>query len=116
MISIVKKVLTSTYLLNDEFEDLLLLLEQYKFAIDSSAVVSKTDTKGVIRYANDMFCQISGYKRDELLGKSHNIIRHPDMPKEIFKDIPLYRDWETDRKSTRLNSSHEIPSRMPSSA
>ena len=34
----------------------------------------------------------------------------------ILADLPVYRDWETDRKSTRLNSSHEIPSRMPSSA
>jgi PAS domain S-box-containing protein len=48
-------------------------------------IVSKTDTKGVIEYGNDYFVEISGYTESELIGKPHNIIRHPDMPKIVFK-------------------------------
>lgn len=44
-------------------------------------IVSKTDSKGFITYANDYFCEISGYTQKELLGQPHNIVRHPDMPK-----------------------------------
>jgi PAS domain S-box-containing protein len=48
-------------------------------------IVSKTDSKGFITYGNDYFVEISGYKESELVGKPHNIIRHPDMPQVIFK-------------------------------
>ncbi len=48
-------------------------------------IVSKTDPKGVITYGNDYFVEISGYHEAELIGQPHNIIRHPDMPKVIFK-------------------------------
>jgi len=47
-------------------------------------IVSRTDPKGVITYANDYFSEISGYKEFELVGKPHSIVRHPDMPKAIF--------------------------------
>lgn len=50
-----------------------------------TVLVSKTDTKGIITYCNDAFVNISGYSRDELLGKSHNIVRHPDMPPQAFE-------------------------------
>lgn len=66
------------------------LLAEYKKAVDLSNIVSKTNPKGVITYVNDKFCEISGYTRDELVGKPHNIIRHPDMPREAFKDL-----WDT---------------------
>lgn len=58
------------------------------------AVVSKTDLKGIITYANDAFIQLSGYTQGELLGKNHNIVRHPDMPPEAFADL-----WQTVKKS-----------------
>jgi PAS domain S-box-containing protein len=48
-------------------------------------IVSKTDPKGIITYGNDYFTEISRYTADELIGKPHNILRHPDMPKVIFK-------------------------------
>lgn len=48
-------------------------------------IVSKTDAKGVIEYGNDYFVEISGYKEHELIGQPHNMIRHPDMPKIVFK-------------------------------
>ena len=65
-------------------------LQQYQRAIDESNIVSKTDINGIITFVNDEFCKISGYLRDELIGQSHNIVRHPDVPAEYFKHL-----WET---------------------
>jgi len=48
-------------------------------------IVSKTDEKGIITYCNEIFMKMAGYSEDELLGKNHNIIRHPDMPRVAFK-------------------------------
>jgi len=48
-------------------------------------IVSKTDTKGIIEYGNDYFTEISGYTQEEFIGKPHNLVRHPDMPRVIFK-------------------------------
>jgi len=48
-------------------------------------IMSKTDPKGIIEYANDYFVEVSEYKEWELMGQPHNVIRHPDMPKAIFK-------------------------------
>jgi PAS domain S-box-containing protein len=48
-------------------------------------IVSKTDPKGIIEYGNDYFVEISGYTEKELIGQPHSIIRHPDMPKVVFK-------------------------------
>ncbi len=67
-----------------------IILEQYKRAIDESLLVSKTDLAGIITYVNDNFCKTSGYSREELIGKPHSIIRHPDMPSSLFKQM-----WET---------------------
>lgn len=66
------------------------LLNEYKKAVDESNIVSKTTPKGVITYVNRQFCKISGYSEDELLGQPHNIVRHPEMSKEAFRDM-----WET---------------------
>lgn len=66
------------------------LLEQYKLALDIGAIVSKSDRYGVITYANDEFVRISKYGRDELIGRPHNILSHPDMPKSAFKEM-----WDT---------------------
>jgi PAS domain S-box-containing protein len=66
------------------------LLQGYKEAVDYSSIVTKTDLKGRITYANNNFCKISGYDRDELIGKPHNIVRHPDQSSESFKDM-----WST---------------------
>ncbi|UAA37682.1 methyl-accepting chemotaxis protein [Paraneptunicella aestuarii] len=60
--------------------------EEVEFGSDVE-LVSTTDLRGIITYANDTFCKVAGYERDELLGKNHNIVRHPDMPKEAFKDL-----------------------------
>lgn len=50
-------------------------------------IVSKTDLKGRITYANDVFVRVSGYALDELLGQPHSIIRHPDMPRAVFQRL-----------------------------
>ena len=56
-------------------------------------LVSQTDEKGIILFANDTFCKIAGYSIDELVGKPHNIVRHSDMPKAAFQNL-----WETSKK------------------
>ncbi len=63
----------------------------------SKTIMSKTDARGVIEYANDYFMEISGYEEYELMGQPHSIIRHPDMPQVIFKVL-----WE------RLNEGKNI--------
>ncbi|MDD3466867.1 MAG: PAS domain S-box protein, partial [Campylobacterales bacterium] len=63
------------------------LMNQYKNIIDESVIVSKSDANGIITYANAEFCKISGYELNELVGKSHNIIRHPDVDKKVFRDM-----------------------------
>ncbi|MGE4455488.1 MAG: HD domain-containing phosphohydrolase [Arcobacteraceae bacterium] len=80
-----------------EYQKTLKLLEQYKLAVDESSILSKTDTKGVITYVNDTFCTISKYHRDELIGKPHNIVRHPDMPKETFRQM-----WKTIKEDKKI--------------
>ena len=50
-------------------------------------IISRTDLDGKITYANEAFCEISGYEEEELIGKPHNIVRHPDMPSSTFVDL-----------------------------
>lgn len=52
---------------------------------EGELIVSKTDLKGKILYCNDVFIELLGYQEQELLGKAHNIVRHPDMPRIVFK-------------------------------
>ena len=61
-----------------------------EFLFEGSNIISQTDLKGVITYANRKFSEVSAYRVDELVGQSHNLIRHPDMPKEIFQAM-----WDT---------------------
>ncbi|MCK9337057.1 MAG: PAS domain-containing protein [Arcobacteraceae bacterium] len=60
------------------------ILDDYAF------LVSETDEKGIIRFANDDFCKIAEYSLDEMIGQPHNMVRHKDMPKSAFKDL-----WDT---------------------
>ena len=62
-------------------------------------IVSETDEKGIITYCNDYFVKISGYSREELIGQPHSIVRHPDMPKVIFKLL-----WETIKSGKNINA------------
>jgi len=63
------------------------LLKQYIEAIEKNNIVSKTDINGIITFVNEEFCKISKYSEDELIGKNHNIVRHPDVPSEVFKKL-----------------------------
>ncbi len=60
------------------------------FFDENQELISTTDTRGVITYANDAFCEIAGYSKQELEGNNHNIVRHPDMPKAAFKDMWMH--------------------------
>lgn len=57
---------------------------------DKNVIFSQTDSKGIITHASSAFCNISGYDKSELIGKPHNIVRHPDVPKKTFKEL-----WKT---------------------
>ena len=73
-----------------ERQKLLQELSAFKQGLDQSAIVSITDTKGVIIYVNDRFCEISGYSRDELIGKTHRLINSGYHPSDFFKQL-----WRT---------------------
>ena len=81
-----------------EIEKNVELLEQYIYALNESALVSKTDSSGHITHVNKKFIDLCGYDENELIGRGHNIMRHKDMPKEFF-----YKLW-TDIKSDKIFS------------
>ncbi|MAD42920.1 MAG: PAS sensor domain-containing protein [Arcobacter sp.] len=57
---------------------------------DNAFLVSETDSKGIIKFANKEFCNVAGYTLDELVSQPHNLVRHKDMPKAAFEDL-----WST---------------------
>ena len=69
-------------------------MEKEMILDDFAFLVSETDEKGIIIFANDDFCKMAEYSVDELIGKPHNIVRHKDMPKVAFKDL-----WETVKRN-----------------
>ena len=73
-------------------------------------IISRTDLDGVITYVNETFAKISGYEPEELIGKPHNIIRHPDMPKSAFKDLwdklKEGKEWEGYVKNLRKDNGY----------
>ncbi|MGB6328981.1 MAG: EAL domain-containing protein [Halarcobacter sp.] len=75
---------------NENLIESLLLLEEYKKALDESSIVSKSDLDGTITYVNEKFCESSGYTEEELIGNNHRIVKHPDTPKEYFVSL-----WKT---------------------
>ena len=73
-----------------ELYDTVSFLKSYKLAIDESSILSRTDHNGIITYVNDNFCKVSGYTKSEVIGKAHNIVRHPDTQDSLFLDL-----WQT---------------------
>ena len=86
------------YTSKKEFQDEKFNFSKFLEAINSIVIISKADLKGYITYANEEFEKISGYKKEELLGKSHNIIRNPDTDAQVFKDL-----WDTIKKGNIWN-------------
>ncbi|WP_417326733.1 PAS domain-containing protein [Halarcobacter sp.] len=68
-------------------------MSQEKILNEYTFLVSETDEKGIIRFANDAFCEMAEYSFEELIGQPHNIVRHKDMPKIAFKSL-----WDTVQK------------------
>ncbi|WP_372999236.1 EAL domain-containing protein [Sulfurimonas sp.] len=66
------------------------LLDEYKKAVDEGAIVTKTDINGIITYVNDEFCRMSGFAREDVIGKSHSVVRHPQNPNSVFSNL-----WKT---------------------
>ena len=96
------------------------LLEQSKIAQDKlnksitlfgeNVISSNSDTKGIITYASQALCDISGYSHEELLGQAHNILRHPDMASFLFKDmwetIQAGKTWDGEVKNRKKNGEY----------
>jgi len=98
--------------LEEKLNENSVLLEQYKVVVDECDIVSKTDIRGNITYINDKFLEISGYTKEELMGKPHNIIRHIDMPKEAFRDmwktIRNKKTWRGEIKNLKKNGGYYV--------
>ena len=73
-------------------------------------IVSRTDLEGILTHANDAFVELSGWEKDDLIGKPHHILRHPDMPKAAFKDlwdtVEAGKKWHGYVKNLRKDGSH----------
>ena len=75
---------------SEELDENVYYLEQFRQAVDEASIFSITDAKGIIKDVNKNFESISGYSREELVGKPHNIVRHKDVSSAMFKEM-----WET---------------------
>lgn len=89
---------------------------QYYEALLENSIVTKTDPEGIITFANENFCRLSGYSQQELLGKPHNIVRHPDMPEDAFKElwgtIKQKRVWTGKVKNLKKDGGYYIANSM----
>lgn len=85
-------------------------LQRYLQIIDKYVIASSTNPHGIITSASDAFCTISGYTKEELIGRPHNIVRHPDMPKALYADlwstIQRGESWQGKIKNRRKDGSH----------
>ena len=84
-------------------------INRFNKIFDDNIISSSTDTRGVIKSVSSAFSKISGYEKNELIGKHHNIIRHPDMPSSIYKDlwgtIKQNKTWKGEIKNLRKDGS-----------
>ncbi len=98
-----KIIQDKTKILNEQKKELQSLINAY----DQNVIASKTDVYGNIIYASKAFCRINGYSQDELIGKSHSIIKHEDTKAEIFQDmwktIKSKKIWKGELKNKKKN-------------
>ena len=100
------KVYEKTKHIESQKKELSLLLNSY----DTHVISSQTNKEGIIIYASTALCNISGYSKEELLGQTHSIIRHPDMPKSLFVDlwktIKAGKEWTGEIKNLRKDGGY----------
>jgi two-component system chemotaxis sensor kinase CheA len=104
--------ISSTKNTQKQYEEVKVLnseLDSLVNSFDKYVIASRTDLDGIITYASEAFEIISGYKEDELIGKSHNLVRHPDTPlstfEEIWNNITNSKVWKGDIKNLRKDGS-----------
>lgn len=93
------KNLVDRYRIDNQLHQQTQELSQYKKILNQSDIVSKSDLTGKITYVNDKFCEISGYSENELLGQNHSLLRHPDSPSTLFRDL-----WQTIQSKKTFSS------------
>lgn len=85
----IEKVVNQACIIKEN-EKNIAILKQYQDITNKSSIISKTDPSGIITFVNSKFCEISGYSEEELIGRPHSIVRHPDNSKELFEGL-----WNT---------------------
>ena len=94
----------------DELQKSVAFLKSHKRALDESNIVSKSDLNGLITYANEKFCEITGYTKTEVIGKPHSLVRHTDTNSEVFRelwrDLRARKDWKGIIKNKKKDGSH----------
>lgn len=85
-------------------------IETFNQIMDEHVITSTTDDKGIIKYVSQAFCEISGYSKEELIGRNHNIVRHPDMPSSIYEElwstIQSGKQWKGEIKNLTKDGSY----------
>jgi len=93
-----------------ELKDSKNKMKMYIKLVNQNIITSSTDLKGYITHVSDALCQISGYTKKELIGKNHNIIRHPDTPSFVFKQMWVHlkkdKPWSGEVKNLKSDGSH----------
>ena len=79
-------------------------MEDLKFALDQHAIVARTDERGIITFANDKFCSVSQYTREELIGQDHRILNSHYHSKEFFAGL-----WEDDQIGRGVERRNQEP-------
>jgi len=84
------QILKNVNRLSQDLKQNMLLLDNYKTVMDESLIITASDVSGIITFANDNFEKASGYSKEDVIGKKHSLLKHPDTPQEVFKKL-----WET---------------------